>query len=190
MISETDRQALLRILQHSFAENKAVNFAVRGGEKNEKGRQILLEYALWQAESFGEVMINEGKDAAALLIEPQKKRTSIRSILWDLHLVLRSIGILRIAKVLRRDAQVKKHYPHSPYLYLWFIGVDVQAQGLGKGGQLLTSIKEVAASKGLPIYLATSTERNFAFYESHGFRCTAIHSDRYYTTHIYCYSPA
>ncbi|OFZ66318.1 MAG: hypothetical protein A3D92_07860 [Bacteroidetes bacterium RIFCSPHIGHO2_02_FULL_44_7] len=190
MVSATDRQAILHILQHSFAENKAVNFAVRGGKKNEKGRQILMAYALWYAESFGEVIINETRDAAALLVEPQRKRTSRKSVLWDLRLAFRSIGILRTAKIMKREAQVKKYFPRTPYLYLWFIGVDVQTQGQGRGGQLLSSIKELAVARQLPIYLATSTERNFAFYETHGLTCTGIFSDQYYTTHIYCYSPA
>jgi len=190
MVSDTDRQAILRILHNSFAENKAVNFAVRGGEKNVKGRQILLEYALAHAESFGEVLFNEAKDAAALIVESQRKRTSAKSLLWDVRLAFRSIGILRVSKIMKREAQVKKYFPNTSYLYLWFIGVDVQAQGLGKGGELLTLIKERAASQQLPIYLATSTERNFAFYESHGFTCAGIYSDRYYTTRIYCCSPA
>lgn len=162
---------------------------MRGGKKNEKGRQLLFSYACWQAESFGQVLLNETKDAAALLVEPQRKRTTLRSVLWDIRLAFLSIGIFRVIKVMRREAHLKKHFPRTPHLYLWFIGVDVQAQGHGKGGQLLTKIKELAASKELPIFLATSTERNFAFYESHGFQCAAAYSDRNYTTRIYSYSP-
>jgi GNAT superfamily N-acetyltransferase len=181
----THSARIVHILEQSFLENKAVNFAVKGGRENRKGRIALMHYAIWNAQKYGEILFNEEKDAAALLVDSERKKYGIGALIQDLKLVFNSIGIFRVKKVMKREAGVKKFLPRTPHIYLWFIGVAPENQGQGAGGLLLQKIIETGERRQLPIYLVTSTERNFNFYEAHGFECIGEYSDAAFTSRIY-----
>ncbi|GAA4190968.1 hypothetical protein GCM10023074_08430 [Microbispora amethystogenes] len=53
------------------------------------------------------------------------------------------------------------------------MGTAPEFQGRGLGGAVLLPGLEEAERAGYPAFLETSSERNVAFYERHGFRVTA-----------------
>lgn len=65
------------------------------------------------------------------------------------------------------------HHPGAPHWYLGTIGVEPHAQRRGLGGALLAPVLARCDAERRPAYLECSLESNLAFYERHGFSCTA-----------------
>jgi ribosomal protein S18 acetylase RimI-like enzyme len=128
-----------------------------------------MEYSFNVCNAFGEVWISEDNQACALILFPDKKRTSFRTLLWDLKLALSVIGIDRVNAVLKRESMIKSNHPKSPIAYLWFIGVNPKLQSKGIGSSFIREVIAECERKKRPIYLETSMERNIPFYKKFGF---------------------
>ena len=98
-----------------------------------------------------------------------KKKTSLKSIILDIKLIIQCTGIKNVKKTLNREALIKKIQPKEPMTYLWFIGVNLEDQNKGLGSKLLQSIIQFSEQKNKPIYLETSTIRNLPWYKKFGF---------------------
>ncbi len=129
-----------------------------------------MEYSYFVSNTFGEIYLSENQLACALLIDPTKKKTTLSSIYWDLKLVFNCIGIFNIGKVLKRETLIKQNHPKEDFIHLWYIGVKKSEQGKGVGTQLMHHIINDYSLKNKPIYLETSMEKNFPFYEKLGFK--------------------
>ena len=166
---QNQKSLVVEILSASFDDNKSVNFVVKQ-DKNRKVRiRGLMEYSFKVCNAFGDVWISEDEQACALVLFPDKKKTNLNAILWDVRLALSVIGINRIGPVLGRESKIKSFHPKMPFSYLWFIGVKPELQNKGKGSQLLREIIEESKHGKRPIYLETSVERNLPWYKKHGF---------------------
>ncbi|WP_339751172.1 GNAT family N-acetyltransferase [Algoriphagus aquimarinus] len=163
---EQDRINIINILVKSFKGNKSVDFVVG---KSAKGKEILMEYSLENCLENGEVYISDSGNSCVLIKYSDQKSKPFKLWVWDLKLALRGIGIPRISKVLKRESSIEETQPKDPFLYVWFIGVQPESQGMGEGSKLLKSVLEMASKKNLPVCLETSTERNFKWYENFGF---------------------
>ncbi|ETZ24164.1 hypothetical protein N824_16625 [Pedobacter sp. V48] len=108
--------------------------------------------------------MSEDKNACALVLFPDKKKTSLKGIYWDVKLMLKVIGVFNLPKVLRREGLIKKQHPKTPFYYLWFIGVDPSVTGQGLGSALLQELIKEAGMMDLPFYLETSTVENIPWY--------------------------
>lgn len=71
------------------------------------------------------------QQACALILFSDKKRTSFRTLLWDLKLASSVIGLNRVSAVLKREVMIRSNHPKEPIAYLWFIGVNPQLHGKG-----------------------------------------------------------
>ncbi|MGV3609650.1 MAG: GNAT family N-acetyltransferase [Fluviicola sp.] len=165
-----ERKIVTEILYKSFLENKSVNFVVKQDHKRELRIKKLMEYSYFQGTQFGRVYVSKDQKACAIVLIPSKKKTTLKSILWDLKLVFGCMGVSNVKKVLKREGEIKRHHPDFPFLHLWYIGVDPPFQGRAKGTEMMARIIHDAKELNLPIYLETSTERNFPFYEKLGFK--------------------
>ncbi len=183
--SEKDKLAVIDILCQSFKENKSVNFVVKQDHRKERRLRTLMEYSHYQGSRNGKVYLNEDKTACAIILNSTKKKTNLQDIYWDLKLVLNCIRPMRIFKVLKRESFIKQNHPTFAFVHLWYIGVLPGQQGKGIGGKLMNEILNEASKNNLPIYLETSTERNFKFYESLGFSLKNAFTDLGYKLHIY-----
>jgi ribosomal protein S18 acetylase RimI-like enzyme len=157
------------ILSKAFDDNKSVNYVVNQNGNRQKRIRGLMEYSYNVCAAFGDVWISEDAEACALVLHPDKKCSTLNSVLWDAKLALSVIGLSRVAQVLSRESKIKSFHPKEPFSYLWFIGVRPEFQGSGKGSQLLGEIIEWSKQKNRPIYLETSVERNLLWYQKHGF---------------------
>lgn len=90
-----------------------------------------MDYSFNVCNEFGEVWTSDDQQACALILFPDKKRPSFRTLLWDLKLALSVIGIYRLSAVLKREAMIKSNHPKEPIAYLWFIGVNPQLHRKG-----------------------------------------------------------
>lgn len=164
----SDKSIILHILTRSFDDNKSVNYVIKQGQNRVDRIKRLMDYAFNMCNAFGEVWIAHDQQACALVLFPDKKQSSFRTLLWDFKLALSVIGFTRVTEVLKREAMIKLNHPREPFAYLWFIGVNPEVQGKGVGSSLVQGLIREYENK-RPIYLETSMQRNLPFYEKLGF---------------------
>ena len=178
-----DRDLVVSILVNSFYDNKSVNFIVREDSKKKNRIHKLMEYAFDVCNLFGEVFLSDNKNGCALLIYPEKKKTTIKSILLDAKFGFSCLGLFNINKAMKREAKIKQLHPNGLLYYLWFIGVDATSQNNGIGSQLLKDIISEGQKQNRTICLETSTLKNVAWYEKFGF---SIYHDFDFGYKLYC----
>jgi GNAT superfamily N-acetyltransferase len=167
--TNSDKAKIIEILTRSFDDNKSVNYVVKQDQNRVERIKNLMDYSFNVCNEFGEVWMSDDKQAVALILFPDKKRSSFRTLLWDLKLALSVIGIDRVSAVLKREAMIKSNHPKEPIAYLWFIGVNPQLQGKGVGSAFIKEVIQECERKKRPIYLETSMEKNLPFYKKFGF---------------------
>ena len=164
-----DKTLVIQILSKSFSDNKSVNYVVKQDSKREERINSLMEYSFDVCYAFGEVWISNDEQACGLILFPDKKRTSLKTILWDVKLALSVIGIDRVNTVLKRESMIKSNHPKDSFAYLWFIGVNPIKQNKGIGSAFIQEVIAECERKRRPIYLETSTQKNIPFYKKFGF---------------------
>lgn len=162
-----DKQQVTGILTRSFATNNSVNYIVQQDHKKMRRIQVLMDYSFELCFLFGEVFVSEDRKAAALVLYPEKKRATLKTLLLDLKLLMQSVGIRNAKKVLDREAKIDQIKPKTTMTYIWFIGVDPDHHHAGIGSKLLESI---IAQSDRPIYLETSMVKNLPWYARYGFQ--------------------
>lgn len=178
-----EKRRVVDILTHSFKDNKSVNYIVTQDAKRVRHIDALMDYSYNLCSEFGRVYVNKNKTACALIMFPEKKKTTVKSILWDIRLILKSIGISNIRKALQREAIIKQYHPQNQFVYLWFIGTEPTEQGKGFGTELMKLIIADAEQLNRPIYLETSASKNISWYESLGFK---IYHELDFGYKLYC----
>ncbi len=68
------------------------------------------------------------------------------------------------------DAVMKRHHPHHPHLFLWYLAAHPDHQRQGIGSMLLDHVLGEAQVADRPIYLDTTNPTNVPYYRSHGYR--------------------
>ncbi len=165
-----DKNLVVDILTKSFDTNQSVNYIVKQDQKRIKRVSALMDYSFEVCYLFGDVFLSEDKKACALVLYPDKKKTTLKSILLDVKLIFSCIGIENIKKALARESKIKQLQPKDRMYYLWFIGVEPQYQNEGIGSDLLDDIIRDSDHKERPIYLETSTLKNLPWYKKFGFQ--------------------
>lgn len=165
----SDRSNIVDILVNSFDDNKSVNYIIAQGRKRMQRIRRLMEYSFDVCYSSGKIFLSEDKKGCALVMLPDMKKTSFRSIWLDLKLMVTCIGLSNIKKALSRETRIKKLQLKRPIYYLWFIAVDPAQQGRGTGSKLLHEIIHESEAEKRPICLETSTLKNIPWYRKSGF---------------------
>jgi hypothetical protein len=164
-----DRQQAVNILTLAFDQNMSVNYVVKPGTKRVDRVKQLMGYSFDYCKEFGEVYKSDNGNAFVLLLYPDRKKPTFKSIIWDIHLTSNVIGVSRIIQVLNRETLIKKNHPKIPFTHLWFIGVDPAQQGKGVGSKLINEVITLNEQKRRPIYLETSVDKNLSWYKNLGF---------------------
>lgn len=170
VLTPTQKNTVINILAQSFNENQSVNYIVKQDKTRAKRIKALMAYSYDICSRFGKVILSNDEKACALLLYPDRKKITIQSIIWDIKLIFRCIGLNNIPNTLRREALVKQAQPRKPMTYIWFIGVCPEEQNKGKGSLLLESILEESKKMKRIVCLETSTLRNLPWYEKFGFK--------------------
>lgn len=164
-----DKSLVVDILTKSFDTNQSVNYIIKQDAKRVQRVSALMDYSFEICYLFGDVFLSDDKKACALVTYPDKKKTSLKSILLDVKLIFSAVGLNNIKKTLAREGLINKIQPKELKYYLWFIGVDPEFQNEGIGSVLLSEIIEDSEHKRRPIYLETSTLKNLPWYKKFGF---------------------
>ena len=164
-----DRILVVNILTDSFQDNKSVNYVIKQDTNRLKRLKKLMQYSYDYCELFGEVLMSDDKNACALVIFPDKKKTTLKSVLLDIGLAWSCVGLSNLKKVLKRESKIRSQHGNAIMYYLWFIGVDSKSQNRGIGSSLLNELIHRSDQLHRPIYLETSTLKNLPWYEKFGF---------------------
>lgn len=160
-----DKEIVIDILVNSFRDNKSVNYIIKQDKKRLFRIRKLMEYSFDVCLLFGSILLSDDKKGCALLLFPQRKKTSLKSILLDARLVYYCCGIRNVGKALKRESKIKAFHPKQPFKHLWFIGVNPGEQNKGIGSAILKHV----INDDTPVYLETSTLKNLPWYKKHGF---------------------
>ena len=165
-----DKKLVVDMLTRSFIDNKSVNYIIKQDEKSEHRLKHLMEYSFDICNLFGDVFVSDDRKGCALVVVPDRKKVTVKSILLDIKMVFSVTGLSNIKKAIRRESAIQKIHPSVPLYYLWFIGVEPSQQGNGIGSKLLNEIIQKGLSENRTICLETSTLKNIPWYEKHGFK--------------------
>jgi len=179
----SDKDLIVSILVSSFDDNKSVNYIIRQDSKRGERIKRLMEYSYEVCNLFGDIFLTEDKKGCALLILPDKKKTTIKSILLDAKFAFTCLGISNINKAMKRETKIKQAHPNGLLYYLWFIGVDSSNQNKGIGSQLLQDVISEGQNQNRTICLETSTLKNVPWYEKFGF---SIYHEFNFGYKLYC----
>jgi hypothetical protein len=168
--TSADKQLIVKILTDSFRDNQSVNFIIQQDKRKAARIKALMEYSFEICLLFGEVYLSDDKNGCVLIIYPDKKRTTRRSIYLDIRLVIRCLGIKNLLKTISREATIVKQHPNELMYYLWFIGVGTNQQQQGIGSNLLQEIINESTKQNRMICLETSTLKNIPWYQRFGFK--------------------
>ncbi|GGX07299.1 GNAT family N-acetyltransferase [Aquimarina muelleri] len=167
-----DINTIITILHSSFLTEtfpNSINFVVKQDKNRSKRIRHLMQYQCKMALKFGKVFISDDQESCVLFLHPEKKKITLKTILWDINLVINCIGIKNVYKVILREKILKKNHPKIPFLHLWIMGTIPKSKGKGIGTKLLKEVLEYYG-KTKPIYLETTTESNMHFYKKLGFK--------------------
>ena len=164
-----DKELILNILTKSFDDNRSVNYIINQGNNRSQRIRGLMEYSYDLCELFGDIFITEDKTGCALIMKPELKKTTLKSVLLDAKFVIKCLGLGNIKKAMSREAKIKQVHPKGLLYYLWFIGVEPNNQHRGVGSQLMNEIIAEAKNQNRIICLETSTVKNIPWYEKFGF---------------------
>lgn len=93
-----DKNLAVDILTKSFDTNQSVNYIVKQDQKRIKRVSALMDYSFEVCYLFGDVFLSEDKKGCALVLYLDKKKTTLKSILLDVKLIISCIGIENINK--------------------------------------------------------------------------------------------
>lgn len=179
-LSKSFKQRVIQILYESFKDNKSTNYIIKQGQSRDRRLRTLIKYSIFYGEKFGEVYLSDDESSCYILMESELKKTTLKSVFWDVKLIIQCIGITNVRKVLKRESIIKSYQPKGNFIHLWYIGVSPNQQGEGRGTMLMKEIIHKSREQNKTLCLETSTERNFQFYERLGFKeKTTLHELSY-----------
>jgi hypothetical protein len=165
--TKLDKPLVIKLLALSFDKNQSVNYIVRQDDKRKERIRALMDYSFEVCYRFGEVYISDNRRACALILYPDKKKSTL---CLDLKLIFSAIGITHISEAMEREKLIKAKQPFKPFYYLWFIGVDPLYQHKGTGTKLLSELIADAKGQNRSVLLETSAMENLPWYEKAGFK--------------------
>lgn len=178
-----EKDLVINILTESFVDNRSINYILKQDVKKAVRLKRLMAYSFDACCRSGEILLSNDKKACALIIFPEKKRTTIKSLVADIKLMFGVMGLGKVRKAMQREAAIKNVHPKKLIAYLWFIGVENKEQGKGIGSSLIKEI--IVHYNGLNriICLETSTLKNIPWYQKFGF---GIYKELDFGYTLYC----
>lgn len=159
---------LARALARAFAADPMYRWLLPGGRYEDKAEAVFATLVT-RAREVGVVRATPELDAGAVWLMPGADLVDgLRGIAFSMRM-LKLIGSNAVTRGRDLDTALAEAHPIEPHAYLMIVGVDPEAQGRGKGGDLVRAFLNAAVDAGLPAYLETSVQRNVAYYERFGF---------------------
>jgi GNAT superfamily N-acetyltransferase len=171
--SITDKKLVSEILVSAFVtlkENNSINLIIKQDGKRIERMQILMEYLFERAIRFGEVFISDNDKACILLKFPHKEKATLKTILLDIKLAYKCIGVERIFRILRRQLVANQNYPKENHIRPMIMGVKKEHIGKGTAARLMIEVKNKFKNNTLPVIIDAASEHNAQLYQKFGFK--------------------
>lgn len=118
-----DKNLVVDILAKSFDTNQSVNYIIKQDKKRVQRVHSLMDYSFEVCTAFGDVFISDDNKACALILYPDKKKSTLKSTWLDVKLILQAVGLGNVSKTVKREKLISSIQPKMQMTYLWFIGV-------------------------------------------------------------------
>lgn len=168
-----DKKLVTDILESAFAPltvDNSINFVVKQDYKRTQRMRLLMGYLFEKAFRFGEVYLYDNEKACILLLFPHKEKTALRTLIMELHLAFRCIGITRVYKVWQRQRISQRHYPKVKYIRPLIMGVKNENKGDGSAARLMLRLMRRYKDTALPVVLDAASTDNVRLYRRFGFK--------------------
>lgn len=170
-----EERDVARVLTDAFVDEAGLNYWLRQGEAKRRARERFFDRAvqdavhpqreLWVAQEGAE------KLGAAIWLSPGKKAYDLSAVkqLMLMPMMLSIAGVGGMSRGFALAEKLEALHPHAPHAHLVFLGVSTAAQGKGVGSAILKTTLAPLDASGTLAFLETTTPRNVALYERHGF---------------------
>ncbi|CAL2093426.1 GNAT family N-acetyltransferase [Tenacibaculum sp. 190524A02b] len=168
----SDKNQIVTILCDAFEGitiPNSINFVIKQDQYRKKRLKVLMEYLVDTTFLFGDIYLSASKNTCLLIQYPHLKKTTFKTILFDLRLAFKCIGIFRIFKVLKREIVLNKCHIKEPHIHPIIMATKNNNKGKGSGYRLIKQVLEKYQSNKLPIIIETTTLENIKLYEHFGF---------------------
>ncbi len=174
-----DLETCARVLTDAFVDEAGLNYWLRQGRHKERARRRFFDAAvrdvvhpardLWLARANDEAL------GAAIWLKPGLKAFDFSPLrqVAIMPLLYATSGIAGSMRGFDMGDRLAAHHPREPHAHLVFLGVASAAQGRGVGSAILKETLAPVDAQALVAFLETSTARNVALYQRHGFEITA-----------------
>ena len=170
--SLADKNLVAEILVSAFLslkERSSVNLVVKQDKKRTQRMRALMEYLFEKAISFGEIYISDNDKACILLLFPHTEKITSKTILLNIQLAFKCIGIERVFNVLKRQRITKRNYPKEKYIIPLIMGVNNNCKGNGTAARLMIEVKNYYKNNKLPVIVDAASIKNVNLYKKFGF---------------------
>jgi ribosomal protein S18 acetylase RimI-like enzyme len=170
--SESEGPAMARVLARAFHDDPAFSWVLRHDSRRmgilERGFELFLRRIWLEQEA---TYTTADVVAVAVWELPGQWKPPVG---LQLRLLPAMAGVFKrhLPRVLKALTVLEGKHPREPHYYLAFVGADPEWQGRGLGSAVLAPILERCDAEGMPAFLESSTPRNRALYERHGFEVT------------------
>ena len=170
-----DYEAAAEVLALAFADDPGWTHLIP--DSSERAER-LLSFFTTDIENlvpgYREVWVTDDGSGVAIWGRPGGWRVPFVRTLRPLPQMIEVFG-RRLGLAIWSQLRLDRHHPRRPeHWYLHYLAVEPQRQGKGLGAALLAPMLERCDRAQTPAYLESSTERNRALYERHGFELTGI----------------
>jgi hypothetical protein len=108
-----DKERIVEILTNSFQDNKSVNYILKQDQKRVQRIRNLMAYSFDFCYMFGDVFLSEDKSGCALLVFPEKKKMTVKSIFLNVKLMFTCSGLSNVKKTLHSEWKIRKLQPRG-----------------------------------------------------------------------------
>ena len=178
-LARSDERAIASaVLTDAFVDEDGLNYWLKQGRDKDRARRRFFDAGVRDVISPRRQLwlAIDDQDAlgAAIWLPTGVKAfdfTPLQQILIA-PLLLSIAGTAGMKRAFEVGDRLAALHPHVPHAHLVFLGVAQAAQGQGVGSAILKRTLADVDAQGLSAYLETTTSRNVALYERHGFMVT------------------
>lgn len=164
-----DRSVIVDILTKAYDHNETINETILQGSIRSYRLRKLMEFSIFVCTEFGKVYLSDNKQSVALVLFPDLRRTTIKTIWWDIQFLFTISGFSRSLKALSREKAVSKTHPAGKIYHLWYLGTNPSEAGKGFGGDLIKELIVDAQSNNRTLCVESRIEENTKWYKKFGF---------------------
>lgn len=168
-----DKELVSDILVSAFLPLKgrnSINLVVKQDKRRLERMKVLMDYLFERSMRFGEIFVSNNDQACILLLFPHEEKISLRTILLDIELAFKCIGIFRVYQVLKRQKVASKYYPKGKHIKPVIMGVKNERKGNGTAARLMLKVRNEFKNNSWPVIVDAASISNAKLYQKFGFK--------------------